>query len=115
MPNKINLKDRSTIDLLQNAIGTKRADIQAQRKAKNDISTLEWTRYEQELAEYSLLYAKLQLEWRLVFNKQFTDPEDAIELKKDKLEADICRLNVDKAQQNLDLANSDYGLALSEQ
>jgi|11_taG_2_1085331.scaffolds.fasta_scaffold54206_2 hypothetical protein len=114
MTNKINLKDRNTIELLKSAVMTKQSDIKEQRRAKEDLSDLDFYRYEQVIAEYALLEAQLRLEWRLAFNKEFTDQDDPIEVKKDKLEADICRLNVDKAQQNLDIADSDYRLALSQ-
>ena len=114
MTNKINLKDRNTIELLKSAVMTKKADINEQRCAKENLSTLDFYRYEQLIAEYALLEAQLRLEWRLSFNKEFTDQDDLIEVKKDKLEADICRLNVDKAQQNLDIAVSDYRLELSQ-
>ena len=114
MTNKINLKDRHTIEMLKSAVMTKQSDIKEQRRAKEDLSDLDFFRYEQEIAEYSLLEAQLRLEWRLAFNKEFTDKDDSIEVKKDKLEADICRLNIDKAQQNLDIAQSNYRLELSQ-
>ncbi len=114
MTNKINLKDRNTIELLKSAVMTKQSDIKEQRRAKEDLSDLDFYRYEQVIAEYALLEAQLRLDCRLPFTNEFTDPNDTIEVKKDKLEADICRLNVDKAQRKLDIADLDYRLALSQ-
>lgn len=114
MTNKLNLKDRNTIELLKSAVMVKKADIREQQIAQENPSILDFCRYDQQIAEYALLEEQLRLEWRLAFNKEFTDQDDPIEVKKDKLEADICRLNVDKAQQNLDNAESDYRLALSQ-
>jgi hypothetical protein len=107
MTNKINFKDRDTLSTLREAVGI--AEIRASER------DLEIARFRSKEAEYSLLSAQLHLEWRLSLNKEYAHLGDSIENKKDKLQADIARLDVDRAQQYLDAAESTYRLIHSQQ
>jgi hypothetical protein len=115
MTNKINFKDRNTLSMLREAVG--HAEIRASQKRREleNPTDLEIARMRVREFEFSLLSSQLHLEWRLILNKEYAAVGDAIESKKDKLQADIARLDVDKAQQHLDAAESTYRLIHSQQ
>ncbi len=115
MTNKINFKDRNTLSMLREAVG--HAEIRASQKRRELVNPtdLEVARLRVKEAEFSLLSSQLHLEWRLNLNKEYADLGDAIEKKKDKLQADIARLDVERAQQHLDAAESTYRLIHSQQ
>lgn len=115
MTNKINFKDRNTLSLLREAVG--HAEIRASHKRRElenpTDSEIAYLRVKE--SEFSLLSAQLHLEWRLSLNKEYAAIGDAIEKKKDKLQADIASLDVDRAQQHLDSAEATYRLIQSQQ
>ena len=115
MTNKINFKDRNTLSMLREAVG--HAEIRASQKRREleNPTDLEIARMRVREFEFSLLSSQLHLEWRLILNKEYAAVGDAIESKKDKLQADIARLDVDKAQRHLDAAESTYRLIHSQQ
>lgn len=115
MTNKINFKDRDTLSMLRDAVGMAEVRTSQRRRELENPTDLEIARFRSKEAEYSLLAAQLYLEWRLSLNKEYADLGDEIENKKDKLQADIARLDVERAQQHLDSAESTYRLILSQQ
>jgi hypothetical protein len=115
MTNKINFKDRDTLSMLQEAAAIAEIRTSKRRRKLENPTDLEIARFRSKEAEYSLLSAQLYLEWRLSLNKEYAHSGDAIENKKDKLQADIARLDVERAQQHLDAAESTYRLILSQQ
>jgi len=115
MTNKINFKDRNTLSMLRDAVGMAEVRTSQRRRELENPTDLEIARFRSKEAEYSLLAAQLYLEWRLSLNKEYADLGDEIENKKDKLQADIARLDVERAQQHLDAAESTYRLILSQQ
>jgi len=115
MTNRINFKDRNTLSTLREAVGHAEIRISQKRRELVNPTELEIERLRSKEAEYSLLAAQLYLEWRLSINKEYAAIGDAIENKKDKLQADIARLDVERAQQHLDAAESSYSLIHSQQ
>lgn len=115
MTNKINFKDRDTLSTLREAVGIAEIRTSERRRQLENPTDLEIARFRSKEAEYSLLSAQLHLEWRLSLNKEYAHLGDSIENKKDKLQADIARLDVDRAQQYLDAAESTYRLIHSQQ
>jgi hypothetical protein len=115
MNNRINFKNRDTLSALREAVGMAEVKTRQRRRALENPTDLEIERFRSKEAEYSLLSAQLYLEWRLSLNKEYADIGDDIEKKKDKLQADIARLDVERAQQHLDAAESTYRLILSQQ
>ena len=115
MTNRINFKERETLSRLREAVGIAEIRTGQNRRALVNPTDLEIARFRSNEAELSLLSAQLYLEWRLSLNKEYADFGDDIEKKKDKLQADIARLDVDKAQQHLDAAESTYRLIHSQQ
>lgn len=115
MTNKINFKDRDTLLMLREAAGIAENRTSERRRELVNPTDLEIARFRSKEAEYNLLAAQLYLEWRLSLNKQYADVGDAIEKKRDKLQADIAKLDVERAQQHLDAAESTYRLIHSRQ
>jgi hypothetical protein len=115
MTNRINFKDRNTLSMLRDAVGMAEIRTSQRRRELENPTDLEIEGFRSKEAEYSLLAAQLYLEWRLSLNKEYADLGDEIENKKDKLQADIARLDVERAQQHLDAAESTYRLILSQQ
>jgi len=115
MTNKINFKDRNTLSMLREAVGQAEIKASQRRRELENPTDLEVARMRVREFEFSLLSSQLHLEWRLNLNKEYAAVGDAIESKKDKLQADIARLDVDKAQQHLDAAESTYRLIHSQQ
>ena len=115
MTNKINFKDRDTLSMLREAVGQAEIKASQRRRELENPTDLEIARMRVREFEFSLLSSQLHLEWRLNLNKEYAAVGDAIESKKDKLQADIARLDVDKAQQHLDAAESTYRLIHSQQ
>ena len=115
MTNKINFKDRNTLSMLRDAVGMAEVRTSQRRRELENPTDLEIARFRSKEAEYSLLSAQLYLEWRLSLNKEYAALGDDIEKKKDKLQADIARLDVERAQQRFDAAESTYRLIHSQQ
>ena len=115
MTNKINFKDRNTLSMLRDAVGMAEVRTSQRRRELENPTDLEIARFRSKEAEYSLLAAQLYLEWRLSLNKEYADLGDEIENKKDKLQADIARLDVERAQQHLNAEESTYRLIHSQQ
>ena len=115
MTNKINFKDRDTLSTLREAVGIAEIRTSERRRQLENPTDLEMARMRVRESEFSLLSSQLHLEWRLSLNKEYAKLNDSIERKKDKLQADIARLDVERAQQHLDSAESTYRLILSQQ
>jgi hypothetical protein len=115
MNNKINFKDRDTLSTLREAVGIAEIRTSERRRQLENPTDLEMARLRVRESEFSLLSSQLHLEWRLSLNKEYAKLNDSIERKKDKLQADIARLDVERAQQHLDSAESTYRLILSQQ
>ena len=115
MTNKINFKDRDTLSMLREAVQHAEIRVSQKRRELENPTDLEMARMRVRESEFSLLSSQLHLEWRLSLNKEYSKLNDTIENKKDKLQADIARLDVDRAQQHLDAAESTYRLILSQQ
>lgn len=114
MTNRINFKDCDTLSMLREAVGHAEIRTRQKRRELENPTDLEIARLRSKKAEFSLLSAQLYLEWRLILNKEYANIDDAIENKKCRLQADIARLDVDKAQQYLDAAESTYRLIHSQ-
>ena len=115
MINKINFKDRDTLLMLREAAGIAENRTSQRRRELVNPTDLETAHFRSKEAEYNLLAAQLYLEWRLSLNKEYADIGDDIEKKRDKLQADIARLDVERAQQHLDAAESTYRLIHSQE
>lgn len=108
MTNRIDLKDRNTIAMLRDAVKTTEIKTSQRRLELEDPTHLEIATFRSKEAEYNLLYAQLCLEWRISLNKEYAHFADAIEKKKDKLQADLARIDVERAQQLFDEAEATY-------
>lgn len=115
MTNRINFKDRNTLSMLRDAVVTAEVRTRQKRRELENPTDLEIAGYRSKEAAFSLLSAQLYLEWRLRLNAEYATVEDEIEKKKDKLQADIARLDVEREQQLLDAAESTYRLIQSQQ
>lgn len=115
MTNRINFKDRNTLSMLRDAAVMAEFRTRQKRRELENPTDLEIAGYRSKEAAFSLLSAQLYLEWRLSLNKEYADLDDDIERKKDKLQADIARLDVERAQQLLDSEESTYRLIQSQQ
>lgn len=113
MTNKINFKDDDTIDLLRSSIWSKEKETLKKRRLQEDRTELDDARYAYELARLDVLDAQLQLESRLSFNKKHKDFLNKIDLKQNRLKIEMCKLDIEKAEQALASADADYGRAIT--
>ena len=114
MTTKINFKDDDTIDLLRSSIYAKKKETRKKRRSQEDRTELDDARYDYELARLGVLDAQLHLEWRLSYNKKYNEFLDKIDVKQNRLKIEMCKLEIEKAEQTLASADADYGRAITK-
>jgi len=113
MTNKINFKDDDTIEILRSSIYAKKQETRKKRRSQENRTELDDARYDYELAHLDVLAAQLQLEWRLSYNKKYNEFLDKIDVKQNRLKIEMCKLEIEKAEQTLVAADADYGRAIT--